>query len=347
MNSNERVKACLNRKTMDRLPIKHHAVIEIDRMLMEHFGVTDSESLLKVLNDDFRDIKANYCGPDFGDIACEHGVISGRVWREGLCQGLNAKRYPLAFLEEASELDERPKADNSWFDYSTIYDQGVKQKDYARIFGYCEFDFMNNIAILRGDEQALIDLGTRDPLYFKLIEHKFEFVYEHIRRGLEAGKGEIDIVHFGEDLGSQRDTFISVDTYKEIFQRFYRETFDLVHKYGAKTAMHCCGSARRLIPTLVETGLDILDVVQTRAAGMEIRSLHDDFGKDIAFMGSICVQELLPYGTPEAVRREVELRKELFRDGGLILGPSHLIQRDGKLENILAMYEEAAKPLSI
>lgn len=344
MTSNERVKACIARKPLDRLPIKHHAVKEIDDMLMAHFGVNDGEGLLKEIKDDFRDISAEYCGPDFGDIACEHGVISGRVWREGLCQGVEKKRYPLSFLEEPEELFSMPKADNDWFDYSTIYEKCLNKREYARIFGYCEFDFMNNIAMLRGDEQALIDLGTRDPLYMKLIEHKFEFVYEHIRRGLEAAKGEIDIVHFGEDLGSQRDTFIGIDTYKEIFQKFYREAFDLVHKYGAKTAMHSCGSVRRLIPTLAETGLDVLDVVQTKATGMNIEGLYKDFSKDIVFMGSICVQELLPFGKPDEVRREVELRRKLFKNGGLIIGPSHLIQRDGKLENILTMYEEAAKP---
>jgi uroporphyrinogen decarboxylase len=344
MTSRERFLACMARKSLDRLPIKHHAVKEIDDMLEKYYGVDSKEELLNAVNDDFRDITASYVGPDFGDISCEHGVISGRVWREGLCQGKNLSSYPLSYIEEPSEIDSLPKAEADWFDYSNIEAQCDANSDYARIFGYCEMDFMNNISILRGEEQALIDLGTKDPVYFKLIEHKYEFVYEHIKRGLEAGKGKIEIVHFGEDLGSQRDTFISPETYDQIFRPFYKEIYALVHKYGAKTAMHCCGSARRLIPALIEAGLDILDVVQTKAAGMEIKSLHDDFGSEMTFMGSMCVQDLLPFGTPEDVRREVDLRKELFRNGGLIIGPSHLIQRDGKLENIVAMYEEASKP---
>jgi hypothetical protein len=46
----------------------------------------------------------------------------------------------------------------------------------------------------------------------------------------------------------------------------------------------------------------------------------------------------VPHGTPEKVREQVRLRRDLFPDGGLILGPSHAIQPDTPLENILAFY---------
>jgi uroporphyrinogen-III decarboxylase len=46
-------------------------------------------------------------------------------------------------------------------------------------------------------------------------------------------------------------------------------------------------------------------------------------------------------GTPQDIEREVKLRQELFRDGGLILGPSHTIEPDVPVENILAMYRTA------
>ena len=96
-----------------------------------------------------------------------------------------------------------------------------------------------------------------------------------------------------------------------------------------------------MIPRLIELGLDILEVVQVAAKGMEIEGLHRDFSKDIVFCGSMCVQSILAQGTPESVRSEVEKRLRLFETGGLILGPSHDIQVHTPVDNVVAMYQAA------
>ena len=117
-----------------------------------------------------------------------------------------------------------------------------------------------------------------------------------------------------------------------------QEYIDLAHKYGAKAMMHCCGSVRGLIPRLIDMGLDILDVVQVDAAGMDISELHREYYGKIAFNGSMSVQSTLPFGTLEDVRREVALRQELFRDGGMVIGPTHAIQPLTPVENVIEMY---------
>ena len=102
--------------------------------------------------------------------------------------------------------------------------------------------------------------------------------------------------------------------------------------------MHACGSVRQFLPRLIEIGLDILDVVQVSAVGMDIRELKQAHGHQLCFSGSVCVQTTLPFGSVDDVRREVELRQSLFREGGLVLGPTHQIQVGTPLENILEMY---------
>lgn len=96
-----------------------------------------------------------------------------------------------------------------------------------------------------------------------------------------------------------------------------------------------------MIPRLIELGLDILDVVQVSAAGMDLPGLQRDFGDYLTFCGTMCVQTLLINGTPDGIRREVEARRWLFPKGGLILGPTNTIELGTPLENILAMYEAA------
>ena len=115
----------------------------------------------------------------------------------------------------------------------------------------------------------------------------------------------------------------------------------MVHRYGARVLMHSCGSVRYFIPRLIEMGLDVLDVVQVAAEGMALDGLKRDFGKDLCFSGTMCVQTILPFGTVQDVERETRWRIDLFADGGLILGPTHAIQIFTPLENILAMYRTA------
>ncbi len=107
---------------------------------------------------------------------------------------------------------------------------------------------------------------------------------------------------------------------------------------------HSCGSIRPLIPDLIELGVDILDPIQPKANDMDLGSLKAEFGGRICFHGSVCTQETLPNGTPDDVRREVLSRLELFSgQGGFILAPSHIVQPDVPLRNLLAFYETASE----
>lgn len=349
MKPRDRVTASILKKSFDRLPIKHLAVEEIDLRLLKYFDIKDRDELLKIIGDDFREIKPDYCGPDMGDLRSEHGgiekgihgIVSCVVWNKALSLYDQDVVYPLAGIDSINQLDNNLFAETDWFDYSTIKQQCLMQQEYASIFGYCEMDFINGFSILRGQEQILIDIGLQDPLFLELCDRKLEFVCQHIEKALKAGEGLIDFVHFGEDFGSQGGLLISPQCFEDIFASRYRKAFDIVHAYGARTMLHSCGSVHRLIPNLINIGLDVLDVVQTNAVDMDLKVLHKEFGNDISFSGTMCVQKVLPFGTVSEVREEVNKRLEIFKDGGLIIGPSHQIQIDTPIQNILEMYRAA------
>jgi len=147
----------------------------------------------------------------------------------------------------------------------------------------------------------------------------------------------------GGDYGTQNGPLISVDMFrtyfKDTYARFYKTIKD---NFDVKIFFHCCGGIAELIPELVEVGVDILNPIQVRAHGMDIRRLKREFGRQLTFDGAIDIQETLPHATPDQVRREVrETINVLGAGGGYILGPTHAIQGDAPVENIVAMYEEA------
>jgi len=89
--------------------------------------------------------------------------------------------------------------------------------------------------------------------------------------------------------------------------------------------------------------MDILMPVQVAAKGMDPVLLKREYGADISFLGGMDTQRVLPNSSPEQVRAEVRRLIDIFgKGGGYIFSSSHNLNGDIPIENIVAMYEEAA-----
>jgi len=151
---------------------------------------------------------------------------------------------------------------------------------------------------------------------------------------------EIDGVLLGSDWGSQSDLLMSLATWHEMIGPGEQREYDLVHAYGKDVWLHSCGNISRLIPSLVEMRLDVLNPVQPEA--MDIAALKRDYGSRLAFWGGISTQKTLPYGTPDEVRAEARAVRDLLgQGGGYIFSPAQSIQADVPVANIQALLEVA------
>lgn len=348
MTSRERVLSSFDRTGCDRIPVKHEATPEVNRMLMAHFGLPGTERLLRVVGDDFRYVEPVYIGPElrtFPDGSVEG--YWGERYRYAEFEGgryLESCHQPFAGIERPEDLDRSHFPSADWFDYSTIRAQceALRAQGFAVCFGTAgDMDFINSIARARGTEQVLVDLITDDPVYLEIMEARFRFYHELHRRVLEAAGGLIDFTHIGEDLGTQKAQVIGHDIFERHFAPKFQPYFAMAHGYGARTMMHMCGCVVAFLPRLIELGLDVYDVVQPATPEMDIAELKRRFGDRLTFCGSMCVQSTLAFGTPEDVAAEVRRRIALFPEGGLFLGPTHAIQVGSPLENILTLYRTA------
>jgi uroporphyrinogen decarboxylase len=348
MTSRERVLGAFNKTGYDRMPVKHEGTPEINRMIMDHYGLNNMEQVLRVVGDDFRYVEPVYTGPElrkFPDGSVEG--YWGERYKYAEFEGgkyLEACYLPFANINSVNDLDRSHFPTSDWFDYSTIKQQcrDLTSKGYAICFGTAgDMDFINSIARARGTEQVLIDLITDDPVYLEIMDARFRFYYDMHECVLQKADGLVDFTHIGEDLGTQNAQVIDFDTFDKHFAPKLERYFKMVHRYGARTMMHMCGCVRAFLPRLIALGLDVYDVVQPTTPEMDIVVLKNDFGAKITFCGSVCVQSTLAFGSVEDVVREVEHRKKLFSNGGLFLGPSHAIQVGTPVENIIALYKTA------
>ena len=161
---------------------------------------------------------------------------------------------------------------------------------------------------------------------------------------LEVYLGEnIDILGLdGADYGAQNNEMFAPEMFEELFLPNFKQQNDWVHQHTSwKTWQHTCGSITRIIPMLVESGLDSLNPVQTSAAGMDPRMLKDTFGDRLVFWGGgVDTQHTLPFGSPEDVRREVAERLRIFAPGGgFVFNTVHNIQADVPVANLRAMLD--------
>jgi uroporphyrinogen decarboxylase len=194
---------------------------------------------------------------------------------------------------------------------------------------------------LRGFEDGYIDLVANPKLAARIMDRILEIKLGYWERVLEELGDMIDLAGESEDLGGQNGLLFSPKTYRELVKPRQAELFGLIHaRSRARVFLHSCGAIRRLIPDLIEVGVDVLNPVQVSAAGMDTAELKAEFGSEIVFWGGgVDTQRVLWAGTPKEVRDEVGRRvDDLKPGGGFVFAAVHNIQADVPAANILAMH---------
>ena len=131
-----------------------------------------------------------------------------------------------------------------------------------------------------------------------------------------ATKGDAYAVgEYVDEWGSQNDLLISPQLWDEFFAPMYRDYIEIAHRNGKKIFMHSDGNILRIIPKLIDLGLD---AVNSQLFCMGLENLAPDKGK-ITFWGEIDRQHLLPKGTTADIDQAVEsVYITLWQNGGCI-----------------------------
>ena len=116
-----------------------------------------------------------------------------------------------------------------------------------------------------------------------------------------------------------------------------KQMFTAVREAERFVILHSCGDVDELFDELIEAGLSCFNPFQPEV--MDVYALLPRYRGRLAFHGGLSTQRMLPFGTPDDVRRETRRLLELGREGGYILAPAHDVEGDVPLENMLAMIE--------
>jgi uroporphyrinogen decarboxylase len=195
---------------------------------------------------------------------------------------------------------------------------------------------------LRGYEEYYLDLVRHKDWVGHLLDRLVEFKSAYWQRALQEVGDLVDVVVEADDLGGQHAPLMSPRTYRQVIQPHHRRLFQFIKSQApVKVFYHTCGSVRRLIPDLIDAGIDILNPVQISAEDMDLRELKRDFGRDLVFWGGgVDTQRVLGTATPEEIRDHVRGNIEaLAPGGGFVFAAVHDIQANVPPENIVAMWQ--------
>jgi uroporphyrinogen decarboxylase len=344
----ERVRLALDHQPTDRVPIAmvcsgiNRPAREALAAWLERERRTTVEAYLEPLLD-IQGVQPAYIGPTLAP-----GTDYWGVHRSPISYGADSyseiDHYPLAAASDIDDLSYHTWPDPDWFDYDGLCER------VAQLRKTCDPCLMlTNLNVfecswyMRGFEQMLLDLVLQPELAQAIMARVTDFLAEYARRALEAAGGQLDLVFTADDIGGQNGLLVRRETWLSDLHPYHVRLNQLVHEHGAKVIYHSDGAVIDAVPDLIEGGIDILQALQLECAGMDPAVLKERFGDRIGFEGGVSVQQTLPWGTADDVRREVEhLVRTLGRGGGYICGPSHAIQAGTPPENIVALFDTAA-----
>ncbi|MGA2973716.1 MAG: uroporphyrinogen decarboxylase family protein [Spirochaetia bacterium] len=117
---------------------------------------------------------------------------------------------------------------------------------------------------------------------------------------------------------------------------------ELCHRKGLSVIFHSDGYIMEILDDLLAAGIDGLNPIE-KAAGMDIYQIRKRH-PGLLLVGGVDVSHLLPFATPEEVRRETRrIIQETGSEGKLLIGSSTEIGNDVPLANYNAFHDEVMK----
>lgn len=334
MNGRQRAHAILSRRGEEAAAWMGHPSKEIIPVLATAWGVApEREALARRAGDDLRWIPAD------------------SAWRPGDPRPLFGPRFDqpgaAALQPEDSLVGAETPAQVARFRWPSAADcdftgiwQAVESHPEQLVMTGMWSPLFHHVADIFGMERYFILMHENPALVDAVTERVTDFLVEANDRFWQGVRDPDAVMFFGNDFGSQLDLLISPAMFRRFVLPSLKRVIDSAKRHGRLVAMHSCGAVARILPDLIDAGIDALHPLQARARGMSADALAQYRGH-LAFIGGIDAQGLLPFGTPAQVQDEVR-RVHGLLGPNLIVSPSHEeLLPNVPPENILAMMEAA------
>lgn len=330
MNEKQRVINSLNHKESDIIPYEIGFTIPLREKLIKYFNNPDFESgidnHIKVIGystghtpiegkpehvQDKWGVIWNRSGPDKDIGVVENIILKGN--------DPTAFEYPVINFDElGSRFDEFLSENKNTFNIFCI-----------------GFSLFERAWTLRGMETLLMDMVLNPQFVHNLMDRICDW---NVKMVEFANKYDFDGIYFGDDWGQQKGLIMGPAMWREFIKPRLKRMYSAVKQSGKFVFQHSCGDINEILPDVIECGLDCYQTFQPEI--YDIAAVKEKYGSDLSFWGAISTQGMLPFETPDGVRRETaRIMKILGKNGGYIASPTHGVPYDVPEENIEALLD--------
>jgi uroporphyrinogen decarboxylase len=244
-------------------------------------------------------------------------------------------RHPLQYVDSIEEMKEYPFPDFQKAD--VLKQKSEVEQIHARGLAACgslQCTVWETSWYIRSMEELMMDMMTEDIKAVYLLDRVTELACLRAQSFAEAGA---DILFLGDDIGMQSTILMSEELYINWLKPRLKKVIDAARKIKPDiiVSYHSCGFVAPFIPHLIEAGIDVLNPVQPEC--MNFKEIYENYGDRLSFHGTIGTQSVMPFGTPEDVRKEVFKNLSIAGSkGGLFVAPTHVLEPEVPWENIMA-----------
>jgi uroporphyrinogen decarboxylase len=300
-------------------------------MLCKHYGI-DHKDLPAAVGNHIVEL-----GSDIGffeDVGQEkYRDVFGVVWDRSVDRDIGIVcDYPLKEPTLKGYTFPNPLDDRF---FEEIEDKKSRQPNCFSLF-CLGFSLFERAWTMRGMENLMMDFFDEPEFVHDLFRAIADYNLAQVEKALTY---DIDAVYFGDDWGQQSGLIMGYPRWKEYIAPQLKRMYGMVKASGKFQFIHSCGDVDELFPDLIELGLDCFNPFQPEV--MDTLSLMKEYRGRLSFWGGLSTQRTLPNGSVDDVIRETNRLIEEGRHGNYILSPSHAVESDVPLENILAFVNAA------
>ncbi len=209
--------------------------------------------------------------------------------------------------------------------------------DFRQLVLWFGFDVAHSCMI--GTETVLVGM-YEDPDWFEdVVDTYLTTALDLAQRILDAGY-EFDGILWYDDMGYKGTSFFSAEMYRELLQPYHKKAVEWAHERGLVAELHSCGYIEKLLPDILETGVDLLNPLEVKA-GMDPSRLKNLYGDKLAFRGGINAQL---WDQMDLVKAEMERIIPVMKEGGgYIFASDHSIPNSVSFANMTEITALAKK----
>lgn len=334
LTSRQKVLDIFNRKNVDHKVFwTGHPNDKTVPIYAKEWGIEASrEAIYSYLDDDCRWVMADagYKHPE-GKRAFDpsYGMVRNSLSAPGC----------FANAQSVKDIETYPWPDPDYCDFDDVYKEIDTYQDKAVFTGMWS-SFFHIISDFFGMENYFVNMYENPKVIEAATEKMVDFYVETNDRFFKGLGDRADSMFFGNDFGSQLDLLISPENFRKFILPSFKRLIAVGKKYNKKIILHSCGSIYRIIPDLIDAGVDVIHPIQAQASGMSAKELAK-YKDHLAFLGGIDAQSFIVNSSPKRVRDEVKRVKEILGPNIVVSLSHEEILPNVPAANILAMARAA------